>query len=78
MENNFQMPGLNNQFPKNSFVRQDPISSMNNINQNNLLNKNAQFTSLDGRKWESRDQEIRANQDYYRKMLNDSMKKGDM
>ncbi len=63
--------------PNNNFERRDTYSTINNFNQNGFSNANPQFTSLDGRKWETKDQEFRANQEYYRKMLNDSMKKGD-
>ena len=78
MGNNF---GFNNNGfnlpPKDNFQRRDPISNINEFNKNGFSNHNPQFTSIDGRKWETKDQEFRANQDYYRKMLNDSMKKGD-
>ena len=76
MENNFNNNGIN--LPNNNFQRRDTYESINNFNKNVFSNHNPQFTSLDGRKWESKDQEIRANQDYYRKMLNDSIKQGDM
>ena len=77
MGNSFGSPGLNLP-PKTNFERRDPISNINNFNQNGFSeNHNPQFTSIDGRKWETKDQEFKANQDYYRKMLNDSMKKGD-
>ena len=77
MGNNFNSPGLNLP-PQNSFERKDPFANINNFNRNGFSNGNPQFTSLDGRKWATKEQEIRANQDYYRKQLNDSIKKGDM
>ena len=74
MENNF---GFNNQgmnMPK--FERRDTYTAINDFNKNGFNNANPQFRSIDGRKWETKDQEFRANQEYFRKMLNDSMKKG--
>ena len=39
-------------------------------------NQREVFTSIDGQKFEHRDDAIRANQEYYRKMIQDAMKKG--
>lgn len=75
MENSFNGSGM--KLPNMSnFQRRDSYSNINNFNQNGFSQHNPTFTSLDGRKWETKDQEFRANQEYYRKMLNDSMKKG--
>ena len=75
MANSFTSPGMN--LPPRNFQRQDPMSRINSFNQNGGFNdRKPQFKSLDGRNWETKDQEIRANQEFYRKMMNDSMKKG--
>jgi len=75
MGNNFNGFGMNLP-PKNNFVRRDSYSTPNNFNNNSFNQQKQFFTSIDGRKFETKDQMFRANQDYYRKMLNDSMKKG--
>ncbi len=77
MENSFNRPGLNLP-PKTNFQRREGYSNYSSFNQNTNVNttNTRQFTSLDGRKWQNKDQELRANQDYYRRMMNDTIKKG--
>ena len=76
MGNNFNGFGMN--LPPNNNFSRNNYSTQNNINQNSFNTNTPQqtFTSLDGRKFETKDKMFIANQEYYRKMLNDSMKKG--
>ena len=77
MENSFGSSGMKLP-PQNNFQRRDDYSNINSFNQNGFSdnNVNPQFTSLDGRKWMTKDQEIAANHEYYRKIGNDINKKG--
>ncbi len=77
MENNFG--GFNHLPDQNSFQRRNDYSisktepldtSKNKLNvvNNGLPKKDNFFQSVDGRKWETRDQSIVANQEYYKKI----------
>ncbi len=76
MENSFGGPGLrlpNQNFGNNGF--NNPNNNgfnkgfSNNYGGNGNENSPTPFTSLDGRKWTTKDQEFRANQEYYRDFL---------
>ena len=57
----------NNGFNNNKSFNTDNYSG-NVVNNFSSHNPTETYTSLDGRKWETKDQMFRANQDYYRKM----------
>ena len=77
MENNFG--GGFNRIPNpNSFQRRNDYGSVNNSNQfqqngfgNQYSADGAPIQSLDGRKWETRDQAMVANKEYYKKIGRD-------
>ena len=65
---------------QSNFSRNSYSNNTNNVNTGRLsVNQNTStpehvFTSIDGRKFSTRDQAIQANQEYYRRKLNESKK----
>lgn len=73
MENNFNNNSFNRELPNsNSFQRRNDYntsnSSFNQNNQNNFSQNGKPFKSIDGREWQTRDQSMVANKEYYRKI----------
>lgn len=75
MENNFNRQGIDRLPDPTSFQRRSTYSSSNpqspqapNLYKNKFSGDGQPFQSLDGRKWETRDQQMVANKEYYNKM----------
>ena len=75
MENKFG--GFNHLPNPNSFQRRESYTTPNNVSQANNISNNKfsrdgmPIESLDGRKWETRDQAMVANKEYYKKLGKD-------
>ena len=75
MENNFG-GGFNRLPDPNSFKRRNNYNSFSSIDSNSISNpisnrfnqNNGPVSSIDGRKWTTRDQAMVANKEYYKKI----------
>ncbi len=72
MENNFNNGGFNRLPNQNSFQRRNDFGNNNPSIPNGFNNRysrdGAPVQSIDGRKWETRDQAMVANKEYYREI----------
>ena len=73
MENNlFKGQGFGISLPNQNFQRREGYSYGSN---QGIQSPKQEFTSLDGRKFDTKDKMFAANQEFYKRNLNEAMKK---